>query len=162
MGSYACAWVPTTNSQRMRKLVVVLGLRMRPRMRMRLAVRLFSDHLIGALLCPLQRSPPSPFPFLLLTIDINAVLCLARPFQQSLLPPSCPTSLGISLPCSACLAAAVRQLCLTLLYCLLLLLLFRLLLLLLLLFFHFVGFCGLAKKAKKTNNNNKSNTSWKN
>lgn len=55
-GSYACAWVPTTNSQRMRKLVVVLGLRMR----MRLAVRLFSDHLIGALLCPLQHSAPSP------------------------------------------------------------------------------------------------------
>lgn len=148
MGSYACAWVPTTNSQRMRKLVVVLGLRMR----MRLAVRLFSDHLIGALLCPLQHSPtPSPpFPSLLFTIDINAVLCLARPFQRSQLPSSFPTSLlylGISLPCSACLAAAVRQLCLTLLYCLLLLLLVSLLLLLLLL--HFVGFCGLAKKAKK-------------
>lgn len=31
---------------------------MRPRMRMRLAVRLFSDHLIGALLCPLQHSTP--------------------------------------------------------------------------------------------------------
>lgn len=145
-GSYACAWVPTTNSQRMRKLVVVLGLRMR----MRLAVRLFSDHLIGALLCPLQHSSPSPFPSLLLTIDINAVLCLARPFQRSLLPPSFPTSLlylDISLPCSACLAAAVRQLCLTLLYCLLLLLLVSLLLLLLLL--HFVGFCGLAKKSKE-------------
>lgn len=29
---------------------------------MRLAVRLFSDHLIGALLCPLQHSPTPPVP----------------------------------------------------------------------------------------------------
>lgn len=49
--------MPTTNSQRMRKLVVVLGMRMK--LRMRLTLRLFSDHLIGALLCPLQHSPPS-------------------------------------------------------------------------------------------------------
>lgn len=91
---------------------------------------------------------------LLLTIDINAVLCLARPFQQCLPPPLATLPLlylGISLPCSSCLAAAVRQLCLTLLYCLLLLLLYRLLLSLLLLLLHFVGFCGLAKKKRKEN-----------
>lgn len=105
---------------------------------------------------------------LLLTIDINAVLCLAKPFQQCLLPPFATLPLlylGISLPCSSCLAAAVRQLCLTLLYCLLLLLLFRMLMsLLLLLLLHFVGFCGLAKKKKKrkpTTTNNKNNTSRK-
>lgn len=160
-GSYACAWVPTTNSQRMRKLVVVLGLRMRSRMRMRLAVRLFSDHLIGALLCPLQHSPPSlsllPLHPLCSSLSTSTPSFVwPGPFSgRSYLSPAplrcLYPSLGISLPCSACLAAAVRQLCLTLLYCLLLLLLVSLLLLLLfLLLLHFVGFCGLAKKAKTT------------
>lgn len=110
-------------------------------------------------------SPACPFA---VSVGINAVLCLAGPFSKpccsSAHPPSPPSLLyPVIFPLPAWVfrflaRAALRRLCLTLLYCLLLLLL--------LLFCRVpvaavVAFCWFLWPCQKENNKN-NNTSWKN
>lgn len=130
-GGELCAWVPTTNSQRMRKLVVV-AVAVAVAVGMRMRMRLLSDHLVEALLCPLQRCPPppQPAPSPSPSASTPSFVWLALSASPAAPPHPPPSSLlyPVIFPLPAWVfrflaRAALRRLCLTLLYCLLLLLL---------------------------------------